>query len=80
MDNIAKVKRKVEIMQQETIDLRQEVVDLQQERVQSEILAEIAIQEVKEQWTKEVNSLKKQLYENKHLHQNRMQKSRETQV
>ena len=44
---------------QETIDLRQEVVDLQQERVQSEILAEIVIQEVKEQWTKEVNSLKK---------------------
>ena len=54
--------------------MKQEIADLRQQLCQSDILAEIAIQEVKEQWTKEFNSLKKQ------LHQNRMQKSGETQV
>jgi len=70
MDSVATIKQKVELM-------KQEIVYLWQQLCQSEILGEIAVQEVKEQWMEEVNSLKKQ------LHQNRMsdtQKSLETQV
>jgi len=39
--------------------MNQEILYLRQKICQSEILCEIEVQKVKEQWTEEVNSLKK---------------------
>jgi len=58
LDSVATIKQKVVLM-------NQEILYLQQQLCQSEILYEIEVQKLKEQWTEEVNSLKKQLHQNR---------------